>query len=112
MHTRHVDEVSFKRAWNHRRRVCIRIMPVATGDRMARSQSKNEQGFVENVEHVQGRRRLFTAYEAWFGRLRHYVSQRDHAAGFWMMSRDGHLVRQSWQPAAERADLDCAPCCM
>ncbi len=79
---------------------------------MARSQVENKQGNAANAENVQERKRSFGAYQAWVGRLRHYVTQRERTTSFWTMNPDGHLVRQSWQSAVEQADIDCVPCCM
>jgi hypothetical protein len=48
----------------------------------------------------------------WLLRLRHLV-QREHTSGLWMMSRDGRVVRQSWEIDSEAADINCAmQCCM
>ena len=107
-----VDEASFIHVWNHHRQAFVRIMAEATGGRMARSQSVKEQEVIENVEQVQRPQRLLTAYAAWVERIRQRVSQRERVAGFWTMNRDGHMVRQSWQPVDEQVDLDCVSCCV
>lgn len=87
-------------------------MAEATGDRMARLQSGKEQGLAESVAQVRQPQRLRTAYAAWVERFRQRVSQRERVAGFWTMNRDGHMIRQSWQPTDEQVDLDCASCCV
>ncbi len=58
------------------------------------------------------KRRSLAMNEAWLGRVWQRMFQRERTIGSLTMSRDGQVVRQSWQVADERAELDCTACCI